>query len=366
MATVVYTSGAASPKIAQVPLVIDLASTPLPVATATLYGDAEDTADPGATFTWQWVLAHKPTGSAAAFIGSSTAQNCTIGPIDTYGNYLLFLKAVSSGPGGASPIKYPLSDVKAFAVVKLEDATLGLSIPARYQRNVDGDYADLVEAVIQQSLDLTGQTIAQHSDVSVATGPLLDTLVDGSPALDGGGGNLHTHPGSAVSVATTSALGVVKISDTPVDAFNPKALNHDRVVLSALISGYESALGYVSGQVGKPVLSAGTIRALVRFYVPATMVVESFSAAAENGGSGTTTLDLYWGNNAAWVAGTPTALSGATLSLTPAAAGEPISATVAPVGVSLTGGLWVGVWCSVEATIRPGPITVVISLVRKV
>ena len=366
MATVVYTSGASNPMSAQVPLVIDLASTPLPVATATLYGAAEDTADPGATFTWQWVLAHKPTGSAAAFIGSSTAQNCVIGPIDTYGNYLLFLKAVSSGPGGASPIKYPLSDVKAFAVVKLEDATLGLSVPARYQRNVDGDYADLVDAVIQQSLNLTGQTIAQHSDVSSATGPLLDKLVDGSSAVDGVS-NMHTHPGDAVAVSTTTTLGVTKLSDAPVDAFNPKALNNDRVVLSALISGYESALGYVSGQVGKPTPpGAGTIRALARFYVPATMTLESFSASAENGGSGSTVLNLWQGNNAAWVNGAPTSVSGTNVTLTPAADGEPIAATVAPVATTVNAGTWLGVWCSTEATTRPGPITVVISLLRKV
>jgi len=366
MATVVYTSGAPSPKASQVPVIVDLSATPLPIASVQLYGDAEDTGDPLATFTWQWTIASKPAGSSCAFIGASTNQNCVIGPLDVFGNYLVFLEAVSSGPGGASPDKYPLSPKKAFGLVVLEEATLGLVKPAVYERDTQGWYYDLVDALIATRAALTGQTIAQHADVVSATGPLIDQLVDGSLAVNGGS-DMHTHRGSAIAVATTTTAGVSKVSDTPADALNPVALNNDRAILCALIQGYESSLGYVAGKVGIAAPFAGSYKALARFYIPTSLTLETFAASVENGGSGTTSLQLFMGNAAAWLAGTPTAISAATLNLTPGSAGAPAQGSVSPVGVTLTGGQWLGIVCTAEAaTYLCGPITAVVSTLRKV
>ena len=198
---------------------------------AALFGDAEDSLDPLAVWTWSWTLMSSMPGSAAA-IDVSTNQNINVAPIDIWGNVRLFLVATNTNTGLSSesdPLRAPSS---AFVIIRVMSVDKGLQKIAAGERNWYDDQWDLVQAVEDINL-ATAHNIIDHTDVALATGPDLDALTQGAYPLDPDGANplndegfrpLHKHYGSSVNPATTTTRGTVQLASAWLGGGDPEVL----------------------------------------------------------------------------------------------------------------------------------------------
>lgn len=241
MAVTAYASGDPAPITnPNVDPSVDLSAVSLP-QTVQLYGDAQDSTDPLATFTWSWTILAKPAGSSAT-LSSSTAKNPTI-DVDVWGNYLIALVATSSTTlvSEADPLEMPDS---AFVVCRILSATQGIQKPAAGERNWHDDiyvWADRIEAFVAA---LPAHTLTQHSDIVDTTGQDVEALTSGgyatAPATTGApsgpGGVLHKHVGTDIDPATTATNGVVRLSETPTTASAPTVLSSEHLTYTAQVT----------------------------------------------------------------------------------------------------------------------------------
>jgi len=239
MAVTAYASGNAAP--ATNPSVDPLiGQATLPVATVQLYGAAADSTDAAATFTWAWSILAKPAGSTAT-LSSFTAQSPTLNGVDVWGNYRMMLIATSSTAlvSQADPLLAPTT---AFVTVRVTSAQHALQKPAAGERNWHDElyiWADKIESFVSAA----PHNIDSHLDVTDATGADLEALTSGGYADDPNtgaaanpGGMLHKHKGTDIDAATTSTVGVVKLSGTPADPAAPVVMNDGYIYLTGTVS----------------------------------------------------------------------------------------------------------------------------------
>lgn len=251
MAIIAYASANSSPTSnPAVDYTVDLSAVSLPQSSLQIYGDAQDSANPSATFSWQWYIMASPTGSTVA-LSSATAQNPLVNNVDIWGNVRLFLVATNTATSETSetdPLRAPSS---AFVVVRVLSANEGIQKPAAGERNWYDDlavWADRIEAMSTLVGSFTPHTITQHSDVVDATGADLEVLTGGGYADDPdsaspnpvnafGHSLLHKHHGSDIDIATTSTPGAIYL-DTAYSgpAETPRAMTEDYFMLTAHVS----------------------------------------------------------------------------------------------------------------------------------
>lgn len=344
MATVAYTSAAINPKITQSDKIIDESATPLPVAMVQLYGDAIDSGDPFAVFTWKWYLISSP--APCAFITPDTDQNPQVGPVNTWGNYLFLLVATSSGPGGASDAVIYRTPTTALVQVRVQSAQYALEKPAKFARKWASQLWQLINV-------FRIHTIQDHYGVAIANNSFVDILCNSGPATTtglAGDPPLHLHGAEALPVATTVDLGVSILSDTPVNPAAPVVLNHNWVDLTAQAAGSQTPQGWTH-QIQIQQALVGTQVPHMLFHIREDVYLETWAIAMNNGGSafGGYVFRLYVGNKADWEAGTP-ALLDATLDITALAAvdGAPLCEQVTGTKMLLTADQYVGVVCTVD------------------
>lgn len=353
MATIAYTSTAINPKLTQVDLL--LAQAALPLANTRLYGDAEDVGNPAAAFTWKWYMLDKPSAATTAFIDPDTSQNPLVGPFDVWGNYLFLLVATSNMAGGASEGNRLKAPQTALVQVRVQSNTFTLEKPARWARKWTELYWKLVDK-------FQTHTILEHFDVNTATGAKLDKLCDGSLAEDPLGVPMHTHGPGSFAVATTTTLGVAKLSSTPLNALSPVVLNAIPYTVSGCSDGSITTHGYLPGQI---VPQAGNKpHALV--YIPYTAPLDSVQIMLADGGdgAGNYTFDVYIGSAAEWAAGTQTLVVGATISAASTAHGVWQGNYV--FFPNLAHGLkpWVGIVCTNAPAVPGAKLSVVVNAVQ--
>lgn len=285
MAIVAYTSAQPNPQVTQLDKVIDLSTTPLPVALAQLYGDAVDSTDPAPVFTFAWTILAKPPTSAAAFVDPAL-QDPELGPIDVWGNYRLFLVATNTNSGETSetnPLKAPNT---AFVHVRCLGAQLGLEKPAPGERNWHERYWELVEELEGGGAGGVSNFVDLLDILALATPPTpanLQTLVDGSYALKAGPVALHIHRGPDVDQATAAARGTVVLEDPPLNGANPKVVNQERITLQASADGTMSSVGYKPGVIEPPGAAASYCHAA--WYVPEELsILEWIVVLSDAGG----------------------------------------------------------------------------------
>lgn len=369
MATTAYTSTqamAGDPPGPQVDAIIDLSAGggPLPVASVGLFGAAKDSDAPGAVFTWAWSIVDKPSGSAAAIVAPAN-QNTSIGPIDVWGNYRVKLVATSSGPGGASEADNHEAPATAFVNIRVGSVKKGIQKPANFERGwkaLIDKWADKIEA--SGASDVVN--LIDLADVNTATGPRLDDLVDGGYPDDTVPGSGHKHKGASIDVATTTDLGVVKLSDAPADPLNPKAINQDRQTHSAFVDGTPTAQGYKPGQITVAGAVAG-VRPHCVFYFKDAVEIEKWSVALGDGGLAAASygVRLYAGSPADFAAGTMTEIVGSLVTLQPASDNAPVAGT-ATGPWSVTADRYVGVVVTSAPPTLGGQMSVSVVAVRKV
>jgi len=225
MSIIAYASGDADP--ISNPLldpVVDLSTATLP-ASVTVYGAAVNSANPSATFSWQWTLLDPVTGP---ILSNATSQNATVSNINAWRNVRLHLVATDTATGETSEGNVLLAPSSSFVEVRVLSEYAGLQKVAKGSRSWQEAMYVWADA-LEDARGASTLALGDLSDVSTATGPLVDTLVSGASAVDGGGGALHTHLGAHVANATTSLTGAVRLYEAYQGSGAPMVLTQERV-----------------------------------------------------------------------------------------------------------------------------------------
>lgn len=198
---------------------------------------------------YAWTLVGKPPGSSAALTGASTAT-VTLVP-DIVGNYRLFLVVTDDVGNVSESDPYQAPDA-AFTQYRVELTNTGLQKLAPGERNY-------TEPGPHAVVDYLEDTVAPK-----------------------------------IAPATTSAIGIVKLKDAPVDAANPKAITQDRITYTTL----------VAGKIEQEPGSGNPCRAIAWWMIPEDLML--FSASFAFGDGGTTTrvdyvINVYKQSEADWV-----------------------------------------------------------------
>ncbi len=282
MAIIAYASANIAPIVSPaVDYIVDLSAVALPQAGLQIYGAAVDSTNAAATFTWQWYIMSKPTGSAVA-LATPTAQNTLVNAVDVWGNVRLFLVATNSATlvtSETDPLRAPSS---AFALVRVLSATQGIQKPAAGERNWFDDlevWADKIEAFGAGGGAVTPHTIVSHSDVATTTGADLDVLSGGGYADDPdlvtpnaanafGNSLLHRHHGSDIDIATSAAPGGIYLDLLYAGpASTPRAMTEDYFMMTAHIEKTRTDLG-VFEAIAKGTTVGGQVQPMVWFTTP--------------------------------------------------------------------------------------------------
>jgi hypothetical protein len=122
---IAYASGAANPTQSQSDFIVDLLNGDTLPTTAQLYGGGIDSNDPSAVFNFSWSVLRRPPTSNGA-LNDGALQNPTLGAVDVWGNYLLFLIVTNPATGESSEIDPLAAPSTAFVRVRVRSEELGL------------------------------------------------------------------------------------------------------------------------------------------------------------------------------------------------------------------------------------------------
>lgn len=274
-----FTSGAPDPISAQVDVSVDLSSVTLP-QTVNIYGGATDSSDPSATFSYQWVILHDAVAPGVS-LSSSTAQNPTL-TINSWGNSRLILIATNTVTLEASSSVVTTAPDTAFLTARVLSEVAGLQKPAPGERNYSTSihaYADAIENGTGSG-GLVPHDIADHTDVSSATGPDLDQLTDGSYAA-----GLHLHAGEDIDAASSLTLGVVRLEH----AGSGNVIQRESRIFTGSCQGTQLESGFWAGIIVPPDYDGGadpgSLDACVLFYTEVELKITSISLTLASGGT---------------------------------------------------------------------------------
>lgn len=161
---ITYTSSQSNPVASQHDKIIDLASVNLPQTNIQLYGQAQDSNHPSASFLYSWSLS-KPSGSNAT-LSSTTVQNPILNNVDIWGNYRLFLIATNTSTGETSQSDAIIAPQSSFVHIRVLSENKGLQKPSVGEKNWSSIYNTLVDEVEHFS---GATTLSELTDVSIMT-----------------------------------------------------------------------------------------------------------------------------------------------------------------------------------------------------
>ena len=150
-------------------------SLPLAAQSYSVFGNAVDSADPSASFTFSWSILLPRSGQTAS-LSSSTTQNPTLQNVsDTWGDVRLFVVATNTATAETSDTDPRTAPASAFCTLQIESAARSLRLPAIGSR----DWYTALDT-ITSTLD----TLTINNGIDTATvngsGELILTLDDGS------------------------------------------------------------------------------------------------------------------------------------------------------------------------------------------
>jgi hypothetical protein len=152
MAIIVYTSAVADPIGTKEDAIIDLSGAGSLPSNVNIYADAVDTENPGASFSFQWYLLAKPTGSAAV-IANNLSASTSLNTVDTWGNYRLFCVARNTSTNEFSESDILIAPNSSFMNVNILSEHAGIQKPAKGERNwyeKANHWADKVEELYEE------------------------------------------------------------------------------------------------------------------------------------------------------------------------------------------------------------------------
>lgn len=316
MAVIAYASGNSNPQAN--PLVdidVDLSSVSLPTS-VNVYGDAVDTANPSATFSWSWTLVDPD--NTGITLSSSTTQNITVSNISTWHNVRLFLVATNTATAETSESDQLIAPSSAFIEIRLLSENKGIQKLAKGSRS----WQSAMEAWAT-AIESAGSTLNQLSDVANATGAQLDVLVSGNNA-ESGGNPLHIHDGDHVANATTTTAGVVQLEEASNAVGVPRVITQERIILTGSATRSNDGNVIVDAIIYQ---SNGGVLPHVAWKLTDDIEVIGYTIAMADASATSLVFDICLGTDAKYNARTMVAQN-VKLTLTPAFANDPAISTL--------------------------------------
>jgi len=294
---------------------IDLSSVALP-ASVVVYGDAVDTTDPSASFSWEWTLLDPD--NAGITLSSTTTQNVTISNINAWHNVRLHLVATNTATSESSETNILLAPSASFVEVRLLSENKGIQKLAKGSRawqDALDDWADAIESA--------GSTLNSLSDVSNATGAQVDILVSGNVAEQNGNA-LHTHDGDHISDASTSSAGVVVLEEASSAVGAPKVITKERIILNGSATRSNDgtildAIVFQSNRTGLP---------HVAWVLSEDIEIIGYSVNMGDGGNSGFTFSLGFGTPNKYIGSAMNVIANTALTLTPSSSHQPTIGSV--------------------------------------
>ena len=134
MAIIVYTSVNSNPITTKQDGVIDLSSTGVLPSNVDIYAAAVDTENPSASFSFQWYLLAKPSGSAVSIL-NTLDPSTTLQDVDLWGNYRLFCIAQNTSTGAFSESDILKAPNSSFLNINVISQFAAIEKPAKGERN---------------------------------------------------------------------------------------------------------------------------------------------------------------------------------------------------------------------------------------
>lgn len=361
MSIIAYASANADP--INNPLVdgeIDLASVATP-ASITLYGDAVDTEDGSASFSFAWTLLD-PTDSGAV-LSSTTTQNITITNITAWHNLRLHLVATNTATSATSETDVLLAPSASFVEVRVLSENRGIQKIAKGSRSWHPALAEWADAIE------TAPNLNELSDVTNATGAELDILRGGALA-ESGGSALHTHAGAHISNATTTTAGVVQLEEASDATGTPRVITQERIVLTGHTTSSTESDGTRHNEIVK-ISGAGEVIPHVYHVISRhDITIHAYTVAMTESGPTTDNykFNLMRGTSAEFAASTmSTQLDTVTINASAAHAPILVTRTLSP-AVTVSAGDVIGLQISASPTAGSGggSLSVTIEATRSV
>ena len=195
----------------------------LPLSGVQIFGEAVDSNDANATFTWSWSVLQNRTGQTAT-IGNATSQNTTLDNISsTWGNVRVFLIATNASTGETSESNPLLAPDSSQAFYQITSTNKTLTLPALGARNwyVSIDHAlQALENLTQPSGGIQSATVNN-------AGALIITLEDNTTinagAVQGSSGSSGSN-GVSVTSATINNQNELVLTMSDSSTINAGAL----------------------------------------------------------------------------------------------------------------------------------------------
>jgi hypothetical protein len=184
----------------------------LPLNGLQLFGEAVDSNDPSASFSWSWSVLNNRTGQTAT-IGSATTQNTTLDNVAAqWGDVRIFLVATNTGTGETSENNPLLAPDTSQCFLHVESTNKQLTRPALGSRNW---YVSLDNA-LQALEDITEPQGGIQSATVNGAGDLILTLQDNSTINAGNVEGTDGTDGISVSSASINASNelILTMSDS--------------------------------------------------------------------------------------------------------------------------------------------------------
>jgi hypothetical protein len=285
---------------------VDLSSVSLP-QTVTVYGDAVDTSDPSATFSWAWTL----LDGDGATLDATNTQDVEL-TLTSWNNARLHLVVTNTATSETSETNVLLAPSSSFCVAHVLSERHSIEKPAKGERG----WQDALD-VWADTIEASATALTELSDVSTATGATLDTLVSGGDAVSGGSA-LHTHPGAHVATATNTTQGTVTLEGAWHTAGQvPKMLVRERLAWTGG-TDYSVISGTVTSKIVFQSTSANELLPHVVFCAHEAVRVVALNVVVMDGGLASAVGDYVF-------------------DLCSGPAGKLSSATMPPVGLDLSG-----------------------------
>lgn len=208
---ITYTSSQPSPVASQHDKIIDLASVSLPQTNIQLYGQAQDSNHPSASFLYSWSLS-KPSGSSAT-LSSTTIQNPILNNVDIWGNYRLFLIATNTSTGETSQSDAILAPQSSFVHIRVLSENKGLQKPSTGEKNWSSIYNTLVEEVEHFS---GATTLNELTDVVISS-PTEGQALRYDSVLGWKNQDLPTPPSPNLNVSANDVILPLTVVDLASD-----------------------------------------------------------------------------------------------------------------------------------------------------
>lgn len=129
-----------------------------------LFAEAVDDSDENASFSYNWSLLDKPSGSNASF-SSAVIQNPALNGVDVWGNYRIMVIATNASTGESSATDQIVAPNSSFVTVRVNSTNRGLEKPAKGERNWHTKAREWVSAIDDTKLeDLTDVTLTSSAN----------------------------------------------------------------------------------------------------------------------------------------------------------------------------------------------------------